>query len=225
MIKLMGIIVGAGRIGYNLARNMVEKHDITLIDKDKEICEKANDLLDCYVIHGIGTNTKILEEAEISKADFFVAATGNDEVNLLSSVYAKEHGVTTIISRLNNTDHAEIFRKLGIPFINPETSAMRLIARHIVRPTAQSLVSVGQGNAEILELHVKNKNLLFIPVSEIENNTDKFIIVTIYTDNETIIPTEDTTLGYDDSVAVLVKTEYVQEVRKLFTENTKEEYE
>lgn len=37
MIKLMGIIVGAGRIGYNLARNMAEKHDITLIDKDKEL--------------------------------------------------------------------------------------------------------------------------------------------------------------------------------------------
>ena len=222
MIKLMGIIVGAGRIGYNLARNMAEKHDITLIDKDKELCEKTNYLLDCYVIHGTGTNTKILEDADITKADFFVATTGNDEVNLLSSVYAKEHGVNIIISRLNNTEHAEIFTKFNIPFINPETSAMRLIARSIVRPTAQSLVSLGQGNAEILELKVKNKDLAFIPISEIENNTDKFIIVMVSTDNETIIPTKETMLGYDDSVAVLVKTEYVNEIQDLFTKNTSE---
>ena len=208
MIKLMGIIVGAGRIGYNLARNMAEKHDITLIDKDKELCEKTNYLLDCYVIHGTGTNTKILEDADITKADFFVATTGNDEVNLLSSVY--------------DTEHAEIFTKFNIPFINPETSAMRLIARSIVRPTAQSLVSLGQGNAEILELKVKNKDLAFIPISEIENNTDKFIIVMVYTDNETIIPTKETMLGYDDSVAVLVKTEYVNEIQDLFTKNTSE---
>lgn len=99
---------------------------------------------------------------------------------------------------------------------------MRLIARSIVRPTAQSLVSLGQGNAEILELKVKNKDLAFIPISEIENNTDKFIIVMVYTDNETIIPTKETMLGYDDSVAVLVKTEYVNEIQDLFTKNTSE---
>ncbi len=222
MIKVNGIIVGAGRIGYNLARSMVDKHDITLIDKDKETCNHVNDLLDCYVIHGTGTDTRILEDANISKADFFVAATGNDEVNLLSSVYAKENGVEIIASRLNNIDHVDIFRKLGIHFINPETSAMRFIARSIVRPTAQSLVSIGQGDAEIIELKVKNKNLAFLPIKEIENNTDKFIIVTLYINDEAIIPTPYTELGYDDSIAVLVKREYISEVKKYFTEDSTE---
>ena len=106
---MIGIIVGAGRIGYNLALAMSEKHDITLIDKDKAQCEKIANLLDCYIIHGTATNTKLLEEADIDKADFFVAATANDEVNLLSSVYAKDHGVKKVISRLNNVDHRNIF--------------------------------------------------------------------------------------------------------------------
>ena len=44
----------------------------------------------------------------------------------------------------------------------------------------------------------------------------------VYTDNETIIPTKETMLGYDDSVAVLVKTEYVNEIQDLFTKNTSE---
>ena len=214
---MIGVIVGAGRIGYNLAKNMVENHDITIIEKDKATCNKVDGVLDCYVIQGTGTNTKILEEADVSNSDFFVAATGNDEVNLLSSVYAKEHGVKKIVSRLNNTDHEEIFNKLNIRVVNPERSAMRFIARNIVRPTAQSLVSLGKGNAEIIELTVKNNDVFFTPIVEIEKNTSKFKIVTIYSGDEVIIPTDNTEIGYDDSIAVLVKREYISEIREYFT--------
>lgn len=214
---MIGVIVGAGRIGYNLAKKMAEDHDITIIDKDKTACQKVDDELDCYVIHGTGTNTKILEEADVAKSDFFVATTGNDEVNLLSSVYAKESGVNRIVSRLNNIEHMEIFKKLNIRVVNPETSAMRYIARNIVRPTAQSLVSLGKGDAEIIEISVKNTDLLFTPISEIENNTDKFKIVTIYSEDEVILPTNDTEIGEDDSIAILVKREHIDEIRNFFT--------
>lgn len=214
---MIGVIVGAGRIGYNLAKNMAENHDITIIEKDKSTCHKVDGILDCYVIHGTGTNTKILEEADVSKSDFFVAATGNDEVNLLSSVYAKEHGVKKIVSRLNNVDHEEIFKKLNIRVVNPERSAMRFIARNIVRPTAQSLVSIGKGDAEIIEITVKNNDVFFTPIVEVENNSPKFKIVTVYSGNEVIIPTDNTEIGYDDSIAVLVKREYIDEIREYFT--------
>ena len=122
---MIGIIVGAGRIGYNLAKSMAENHDITIIEKDKELCEKVNDTLDCYVIQGSGTNTHILKEADVKKSDFFVAVTGNDEVNLLSSVYAKDHGVKKIFSRLNNTQHKDIFDKIHNPTNSTETSNIR----------------------------------------------------------------------------------------------------
>ncbi|RAP52899.1 MAG: hypothetical protein BZ137_07995 [Methanosphaera sp. rholeuAM130] len=214
---MIGIIVGAGRIGYNLASSMYEKHDITLIEKDKTQCEKIANLLDCYIIHGTATNTKLLEEADIDNADFFVAATANDEVNLLSSVYAKDHGVKKVISRLNNVEHRDIFAKLDIPFINPERSATRYMVRNIVRPTAQRLVSIGKGDAEILEIVVKNKDVLFTPVRDIQNNTDKFIIITIYSGKEEIIPTNESELDYNDRIIVLVKQEYMDEVRQFFT--------
>lgn len=218
---MIGIIVGAGRIGYNLAKNMSIEHDITIIDKDKETCEKMLDQLDCYVIHGSATNTKVLEEADVEGADFFVTTTANDEVNLLSSVYAKDNGVEKIVARLNNIEHTDIFRKLEIPFINSEISVMKYIARNIVRPTAQSLVSIGKGDAEIIELVVKNSDILFTPIKELQRNNSKFIIISIYIDDEdVIIPTSETELGYNDSITILVKKDYVQEVSEYFTSNS-----
>ena len=217
---MIGIIVGAGRIGYNLAKNMSINHDITIIDKDKETCEKILDQLDCYVIHGSATNTKILEEADVEGADFFVTTTANDEVNLLSSVYAKDNGVEKIVARLNNIEHTDIFRKLEIPFINSEISVMKYIARNIVRPTAQSLVSIGKGDAEIIDLVVKNNDILFTPIKELQRNNSKFIIISIHMDDEEIIiPTSETELDYNDSITVLVKKDYVQEVSEYFTSN------
>ncbi|MBE6485348.1 MAG: TrkA family potassium uptake protein [Methanosphaera stadtmanae] len=214
---MIGIIVGAGRIGYNLAKSLAENHDITIIDKDKEVCEKISDTLDCYVIQGTGTNTHILKEADVRKADFFVAATGNDEVNLLSSVYAKDHGVKKIVSRLNNTEHEDIFKKLKIKTVNPEKSATRFIARTIIRPSVQTLATLEEGDAEIIEVIVKNNNLLYTPISEIENNTDKYKILTLYSKDEIIIPTDNTEIGFEDSIAILVKSKYLDEIRNYFT--------
>lgn len=216
---MIGVIVGAGRIGYNLAKSMAEDHDITIIDKDKKACDKISEL-DCYVIHGTGTNTHILEEADVSKSDFFVAATGNDEVNLLSSVYAKDHGVEVIVSRLNNLQHEEIFRKLGIKVVNPEQSAMRFIARTINRPASQILVNLGRGNAEIIELIVKNNDLTYTPIHDIEQDSDIFKIVTVYSGDEVIIPTENTEIGYGDSIAIVVKQGYINQIRDYFTKES-----
>lgn len=214
---MIGIIVGAGRVGYNLAKSMAEDHDITIIDKDKEKCENISDTLDCYVIHGSGTNTNILKEADIRKADFFVAVTGNDEVNLLSSVYAKDHGVKKIVSRLNNMEHKDIFKKLKIKTVNPETSATRFIARTIIRPSVQILGTLEEGDAEILELIVKNNKLINKPISEIENNTDKYKILTVYSQDNILIPTDKTVIGFEDSIAILVKSQYLDEIRDFFT--------
>lgn len=214
-----GIIVGAGRIGYNLATKLQTDHDITIIDKDIDAYDRASEQLNCYVVHGNGTNTSILEKEDIDKIDFFVAATGNDEVNLLCSVFAKEHDVTTIVSKLNNPDHASIFKKLGISVINPERSIVRYIARMIVRPTAQSLVTIGKGDGEILEVKVKNRSIAGKTVKQIENNTDKFIIISKYIENDIIIPNNETILNYDDSVAVLIKRGHLLEIRDYFTED------
>ncbi|WP_303235189.1 potassium channel family protein [Methanosphaera cuniculi] len=214
-----GIIVGAGRIGYNLATKLQTDHDITIIDKDIDAYDRASEQLNCYVVHGNGTNTSILEKEDIDKIDFFVAATGNDEVNLLCSVFAKEHEVTTIVSKLNNPDHASIFKKLGISVINPERSIVRYIARMIVRPTAQSLVTIGKGDGEILEVKVKNRSIAGKTVKQIENNTDKFIIISKYIGDDIIIPNNGTILNYDDSVAVLIKRGHLLEIRDYFTED------
>ena len=111
------VILGGGRVGLNLASFLIsDDQDVTLIENDDELCNKAAAGLDALVICGNGTDTKTLKEANIEDADVYVAATGNDEVNLLSCVLVKGYGVPKIIARVSDYNHIEAFKSAGIDF-------------------------------------------------------------------------------------------------------------
>jgi len=212
------VIMGAGRVGLNLASNLISRgHDVTLIESDDSLCSNAAAELDALVICGNGTDTKTLEEANVSEADVFVAATGNDEANLLSCILVKQYDIPKIIARLSNPDHEEAFRKVGIDdVISPELTAAGYLEKLITRPKVADLIVIGKGDAEILDLTVKNSKVIGKKISEI-NPTDDYIIVALYKNGEITIPKADMVLNEGDKVSVLVKKRAVKDVVKTFT--------
>lgn len=210
--------MGAGRVGLNLASNLVSRgHDVTLIENDDSLCGNAAAELDALVICGNGTDTKTLEEANVSEADVFVAATGNDEANLLSCILVKQYDIPKIIARLSNPDHEEAFRKVGIDdVISPELTAAGYLEKLITRPKVADLIVIGKGDAEILDLTVKNNKVIGKRINEI-NPTDDYIIVALYKNGEITIPKADMVLNEGDKVSILVKTRAVKDVVKTFT--------
>ncbi|MDO5815954.1 MAG: NAD-binding protein, partial [Methanobrevibacter sp.] len=71
---MYAIIMGGGRVGLSLANILIDNgFDITLIESDESLCSDVAGELDALVIHGNGTNSKLLEEANIEDADYFIA--------------------------------------------------------------------------------------------------------------------------------------------------------
>ena len=210
--------MGAGRVGLNLASNLVSRgHDVTLIENDESLCSNAAAELDALVICGNGTDTKTLEESNVSDADVFVAATGNDEANLLSCILVKQYEIKKIIARLSNPDHEEAFKKVGIDdVISPELTAAGYLEKIITRPKVADLIVIGKGDAEILDITVRNKKVIGKRVGDI-SPTDKYIIVAVYKNGEITIPREEMVLNEGDKVSILVKTESVKDIVKMCT--------
>jgi len=115
------VIMGGGRVGLALASSLVTLgHDVSLIENDSDLCDNAANELDALVICGNGTNIKTLLGANIGDADVFVAATGNDEANLLSCILVNDYNISKVIARVSNTDHEEAFHKVGRAIRQPE---------------------------------------------------------------------------------------------------------
>jgi trk system potassium uptake protein TrkA len=211
------VIMGGGRVGLTLANYLVESgNDVTLIESNSTLCGNAATELDALVICGNGTNTKTLEEANISNADVFVAATGHDEANLLSSILVKEYEVPKIIARVSNPDHEEAFKKVGIhDVISPELTAAGYLEKLINRPKIADLIVVGKGNAELLDISIKNSRVCGKRVGDL-SPTDDYIIAAIHQNGEMLIPQDDWVLEENEKISVLVKTRSVKKVTSIF---------
>ncbi|MDO5850889.1 MAG: TrkA family potassium uptake protein [Methanobacteriaceae archaeon] len=213
---MYGIILGVGRVGYKLASLLDNKVDLTLIEKNENTCINLREELDCMILKGNGTHEQLLQEANIDKADFFIAVSGDDAVNLFSCILAKDHGVKKTVARISTTEHEQLFKKLEINTINPELTAVAFLEREIRRPQVGILANFGKGTGEIIELTVTNKKLIDIPISNF-NPDPEYIIIAIYESEDVVkIPNDEDILKYKSKIAVLVKTNAMEKVKNLF---------
>lgn len=212
------VIMGGGRVGLHLAHSLVATgHDVTLIESDEHLCATAAGEIDALIICGNGTDIKTLEESNIEDADVFVAATGNDEANLLSSILVKEYKIPKLIARVSNPDHEDAFHKVGIDVVvSPELTAASYLEKLITRPKIADLIVVGRGDAELLDISIQNPKAIGKRVGDL-SPTDDYIIAAIHHNGSITIPHDDTVLAKNEKISVLVKTEAVKKVTSLFT--------
>lgn len=200
------IIMGGGRVGLALANLLIENgEDITLIESNEALCADVAAELDALVICGNGTNSKLLEESNIEDADYFIATTGNDEANLLSCILVRKYNVPNIIARVSNPDHEEAFKEVGIDHvISPETAAAAQLQKLVTRPNAAELMTLGEGDAEILDMTITNNKIVGKRFKEISPSKD-YIIIATYQDGKLVIPQPDNKITSGEKVTVLVK--------------------
>src|SRR5438105_7968834 len=113
---MYGIIAGAGRVGWSLARELIAKdREITLIESDHNRFRVVEEELEHAVQYGDATELRVLERAGIQRADLVMAVTGDDEDNILICQVAQEkYGVQRIVARVNNPRNHRHFRLLGV---------------------------------------------------------------------------------------------------------------
>jgi trk system potassium uptake protein TrkA len=138
-----------------MAQKLEKDHEISIIEKDKDLAQEASRGLDVLVIQGDGTEIKTLEEAGVKDADAVVGVTGQDEINLLTCLLAKSIGVSTVLARVEKPEFLNVFKSLGIDHVvSPELSVADRLCRLITRPTATHLALIEGSDVEILEFTV-----------------------------------------------------------------------
>ncbi len=208
--------MGGGRVGLALANLLIDSGaDITLIESDETLCNEVAADLDALVICGNGTNSKLLDETNIEDADYFIATTGNDEANLLSCILVRKFNVPNIIARVSNPDHEEAFKEVGIDkVISPEISAARELAQYVTNPNVSTLTTLGEGDAEILEMTITNDKMVGKRFKEVSPTKD-FIIISAYQNGKFKIPQPDDTIARGEKVSVVVKRGTMKKVSKI----------
>lgn len=124
------VIIGGGDVGYQLAKSLQEvENRLTVIDVDRRRCEFLADNLDhATIVHGDGTSLALLQEEHVEMADYTLAVTRADEVNLMSSLVSQEIGVTNSYTLVHRPGYAHVYEHLGI---KGTASAHELISKAV----------------------------------------------------------------------------------------------
>ena len=209
------IIMGGGRVGLALANLLIDDgYDIALIESDEALSNEVAAELDALVINGNGTSSKLLEEINIEDAKYFIATTGSDEANLLSCILVRKYDVPHIIARVSNPDHEEAFKEVGIErVISPERAAAAQLMKVVTRPKAEELMTLGKGDAEIMDMTLTNDKVVGKRFKEVSPTKD-FIIIATYQNGKLVIPQPDNIISRGEKVTLLVKSGKFDKVSK-----------
>jgi len=211
-------IAGAGKVGYYLAKSLVDRHQITLIERDRDLCEKVAEDLGITVVVGDAVKLRVLEDAEVRRADVFVAATGKDEANLIASQIAQDHlQVPKVIARVNNPRNEPVFRALNIPITVSSTAVItQLIQQEVSVADIRTLLTLERGNLAIVEVQLaEDAPVADKMVADMAGNLPRnCVLVTLMREEAVIIPRGDTVLAAGDRVLAITTLDKAADLQK-----------
>jgi trk system potassium uptake protein len=216
------IVVGAGKVGWNLARELLAKdHEVTLIEADRRRYLIVEQELEHAVQYGDATELWVLERAGIQRADLVIAVTGDDEDNMLICQMAKEKYLCQrIVARVNNPRNLQHFKLLGIrPAVSATDLILRLIEHEVPQYGLVQLLALEGERLEIIELEVADgAPAAGQRVDDVEL-PEGSLIISVLRGGAGFVPKSDTVIQAGDEVLLILDPGLESSITPQFTRN------
>lgn len=217
------IIIGAGDVGSFIAQMLTDKgHDITIIEQDESVINHFDEQINAKFINDNGATAKALRTAKIEDADYLLAMTTSDAVNLVCCSIAKALGAKATIARIHHQTYSDcdIFNyqlQFGADFlINPEALCAIQLAKAIRNPGRMAVETFARGEIEVQQIDVSaSSKLIDIPLNQLSLGKN-IRIGYITRDNEISIPNADTMIKAGDSVTLIGTPVGIFEIKPKF---------
>ncbi len=215
------VVVGAGMVGQNLAEALYrEGHNVTIVDTSRNALERASENLDIQTYQGHGADADLLAQIGVPGAEFFMAVTDVDEINLLACLVAKELGalltVARVTSRVYLGGRRTLYRNLmGVDIaVSPENLTAMEIGRHARAAGVVAIHTLTGGRLALREVCISEQTApVGIPVRDLELASGTLLAMVMH-DGHATVPSGDDLVQAGDDVFLLGHAKEVEETSK-----------
>lgn len=205
-------LIGGGKVGSFLARELHrDGHVVTVIEIAHGHAETLTDESKVLVLEGDGTDVRLLKSADTERADWVLAVTGLDEVNLVACQLALTVGAQRVLARLNNPLNRPTFDALDIPVVSVTDVMATLISREVEVPEFRHVTLLGRGEISVYEIDVPPE-FEARPVAELRLPKGS-LLVSVVNGDEVAVPTATTTIKPGDQVTAVSGVDLEDRVR------------
>ena len=207
------VILGAGIRGFQIARHLISEHnDVVLIEPNPEQASYASSKLDCMVINGSGNSLETLKEARVDEADFFIAMTDSDEVNMVAcGIVSSEFKVPSKIACIRNLTYLGLKGLsgsiLGIDYIvNPEAEAARTIYGIVEKGDFNEVITFEKSDLLFHNIMISSDSrFVHKHIKTIRRYMHRynFLITSVNRSEKVFIPSGDTEILPNDIISVV----------------------
>ena len=220
------MIIGGGKISFYLAQRLLKlKIDVTIVELDKQRCERLAAVLpEATIINADGTDSDVLIEEGIDRVDACVSLTDVDEENIIVSMFADSRKVEKIITKITRQSLIEMLERTGIAggAVSPRLITANSILSYARAKnnakgsTIKTLYKLIESKVEAIEFKVEEGFKLFnTPIKQM-NIKKNILIACILRNNKVIHPNGETTIKPDDRVVIVTTTEQLSDINDIF---------
>ncbi|MGH2661474.1 MAG: potassium channel family protein [Actinomycetota bacterium] len=213
------VVAGAGNIGRYMAHDLVERgHEVSLIEQDPAMAERASHDVaeDVTMVLGDACEPWVLDKADVRSSDVMVAATGDDEDNLVISLLSKqEYGVPRVVARVNHPKNEWLFNETwGVDVaMSPPHVLTALVEEAVTVGDLVRLFKLERGQVTLVELTIdENAPMQGRPLYELRLPPDS-AIVAILRGGHVVIPQPETQIVGGDEVMAIATPEAEDKLR------------
>lgn len=220
------MIIGGGTIGIYLARQLLEmKIKVVLIEKSAKQCQRLAEIIpEAVIVHGDGTNKKVLLEENIQGAESIVSLTNMDEENILLSLFAKGNSQAKLVTKVNRVSFDNILEKLDLgSIIYPKYLTTDYILQYIramqnsIGSNVETLYHILDNKAEALEFVIREKSdVVGMPLKDLQLKSN-LLIGCINRKGKVIIPRGNDCIEVGDTVIIVTIQKGLGDVRDILT--------
>ena len=212
-------ICGAGNVGTSIASDLaLGGHDVLLVDKDLDLVEKLRPEINVTLVAADACEVSSLHAAGFSSVDVVIAATGDDEDNLVISLLSKqEFAVPRVISRVNNPKNQWLFNEswgVDVSVCMP-LMMTALVEEAVSVGSLVRLLRLERGHANLVEVTLADDSpAVGVSLADLEIPRDATVVAVVRSDR-LVVPRGDTVLEPGDEVLALVTGQSEQAVQSI----------
>jgi trk system potassium uptake protein TrkA len=219
-LPLRRVMIAGGSAEGEYLAEVLGEHGVecTILDNDRRRClELAEHLPRALVLHADATDLELLEMEGVAGIDGFVASTGHDETNMLSSLLAKSVGARKVVSLIHKFDYLPIVPKVGVDAaVSPRMSTVNAILRYVRRGRVMTVASLKGIDAEAIEFSVGGDSRIAGTFLRDLDFPKGAIIGTILRGTRIILPRGDDQVLPGDEVIVFALPHAISDVERYF---------